>query len=171
MSRYAQQTLVSVEKSRTEIERTLTRYGADQFIYGWDRDQAVIGFRMHDKQVKFLLPLPDKDDPEFKFTPSKKYKRTDEDRVKAWEQACRSSWRALGLVVKAKLEAVEAGITSFEEEFLAHIVMVGGETFGRWALPQVEEMYRTGTMPRMLPGLPAAHETRLGIEDAELDDA
>ena len=31
---YAQQTQVSTDKSRAEIERTLQRYGADQFMYG-----------------------------------------------------------------------------------------------------------------------------------------
>ena len=33
MSRYAAQTEVSESKSRQEIEKTVTRYGADQFGY------------------------------------------------------------------------------------------------------------------------------------------
>ena len=35
-----------------------------------------------------------------------------------WEQACRQRWRALALVIKAKLEAIDAEISTFEEEFL-----------------------------------------------------
>lgn len=31
---YAENTSVSSEKSRAEIERTLQKYGADQFMYG-----------------------------------------------------------------------------------------------------------------------------------------
>ena len=50
---YAEKTTVSTEKSRAEIERTLTRYGADQFMYGWDQEQAVIGFRLVGRQIKF----------------------------------------------------------------------------------------------------------------------
>ena len=67
--------------------------------------------------------------------------------------ACRQTWRALALVVKAKLEAVDAGITVFEEEFLAHIVLPDGRTVGQFTLPQVESAYLTGKMPKLLPGL------------------
>lgn len=35
MSRYAATTEVTSEKSRAEIERTVSRYGATGFMYGW----------------------------------------------------------------------------------------------------------------------------------------
>src|SRR5688500_2693571 len=60
MTRYAATTEVSSSRSRDEIERTLTRYGADQFLYGWQETSAVVGFRMHGRQIKFMLPLPDR---------------------------------------------------------------------------------------------------------------
>lgn len=69
---YAQNTSVSAEKSRAEIERTLQRYGADQFMYGWDRSHAVVGFRMAGRQIKFLLPMPDRNDERFRLTPTGK---------------------------------------------------------------------------------------------------
>lgn len=150
---YAENTDVSSDKSRAEIERTLARYGADQFMYGWDRDQAVVMFRAHGRHIKFLLPLPNKDSPEFKLTPAKRYERTPEDAYKAWEQACRQKWRALALAVKAKLEAVETGIASFEDEFLAYTVLPDGQTVGRWLAPQLDDVYEHGTMPSLLPAL------------------
>lgn len=42
MGNYAADTSVSVEKSRAEIERILQRWGAEQFVYGWNREQAVV---------------------------------------------------------------------------------------------------------------------------------
>jgi hypothetical protein len=39
VSRYAENTSVSVESSRGEIERTLQRYGAASFAYGWDQER------------------------------------------------------------------------------------------------------------------------------------
>lgn len=60
MMAYAQNTTVTADKSRAEIERTLQRYGADQFMYGWDDARAMIMFRMGGRQIKFLLPMPDK---------------------------------------------------------------------------------------------------------------
>lgn len=148
MSRYASETTVSVEKSRMEIERTLQRYGADAFAYFSEANRAMIGFRMADRQIKFILTLPEKNRRE--FTHHSRGMRTTDAALAAWEQACRQRWRALALVIKAKLEAVAAGITTIEDEFLAHTVLPDGSTVGEWAKPQLDEAYRIGAMPRSL---------------------
>lgn len=149
---YAQNTSVSTDKSRAEIERTLQRYGADQFMYGWDHSQAVVGFRMSGRQIKFLLPMPDRHDDEFRLTPTGK-ERAESAAHKEWEQACRQKWRALALVIKAKLEAVDAGIAVFEDEFMANIVLPNGSTVSQFMLPQIAQAYERGSMPNMLPDL------------------
>lgn len=149
---YADKTSVSAEKSRAEIERTLQRYGADQFMYGWDSTRAIIGFRMTGKQVKFLLPMPDRGADEFQFTPTGKA-RAEDAAFKEWEQACRQRWRALSLVIKAKLEAVESGITVFEDEFMAHLVLPDGRTVSEFMVPQLAAAYESGSMPKLLPQL------------------
>lgn len=152
-NRYAADTSVSSENSRAEIERTLRRYDADQFIYGWDRDSAIIGFRADGRQVRFKLALPNRNNREFTHTPARGTVRHPDDQAKAWEQAVRQRWRALALVIKAKLEAVEAGITVFEDEFMAHILLPDGSTVGEFMGPQIERAYATGQMPPMLPAL------------------
>src|SRR5262245_58482775 len=108
MTRYAEKTTVSSDSSRGEIERTLARYGADQFMYGWDGNRAVLAFRARGKQVRFVLPLPDRNGREFTHTPERNLERSQAAREAAYEQAVRQRWRALALVIKAKLEAVEA---------------------------------------------------------------
>lgn len=153
MPRYAENTTVASETSRNEIERTLQRYGADQFMYGWDQASAVIMFNAHARRVKFVLPMPDRKNREFTHTPARGTARSPEEAGKAWEQACRQRWRALALVIKAKLEAVEAEITEFEDEFLAHVVLPDGTTFGQWARPQIATVYESGRMPALMPGL------------------
>ena len=55
-------------------------------------------------------------------------------------------------MIKAKLEAVESGISTVEAEFLANIVLPDNNTAGDWMIPQIDEAYRTGEMPPMLPG-------------------
>lgn len=152
MTRYAENTSVSSDRSRAEIEQTLARYGADQFMYGWDQSNAVIMFQAHGRRVKFVLPLPDKTSREFTHTPGRNLARSPQQALEAWEQACRQRWRALALVIKAKLEAVEAGITEFEDEFLAHVVLPNGSTVGDWAKPQLAIAYEAGSMPALLPG-------------------
>ena len=157
MSTYAADTSVSVEKSRAEIEAILVRYGAERFAYMMGDAEAVIGFSANGKFVKFTLPLPNRGERRFQ---SRRYTRmgrfvkdvplSPEQSRREYEQACRSRWRSLALCVKAKLEAVAAGITTFEAEFMAHIVVPDGRTLGQHLLPQLEEMQRSGTMPKMM---------------------
>ena len=68
-------TEVPADRSRTEIENILARYGADQFTYGWEASRAVIGLRYSRKMVRFILPLPDPQSDEFHRTPSGKQRR------------------------------------------------------------------------------------------------
>lgn len=151
--RYASNTEVPADRTRAEIEHVLTRYGATRFAYGWQGNTAVILFEMGNRRIRFNLPLPDKDADEFRLTPAGRRRRSDAEAERAWEQTTRANWRALLLAIKAKLEAVEVGITSFEDEFLAHIVLPGGGTVGEHMKPQIEQAYLTGRMPALLPGL------------------
>lgn len=154
MPKYAQQTTVSSEKSRNEIERILMRWGASSFMYGTSPSRAIVAFEAYGRRVQFRLPMPDRDADEFKRTPARRNVRTPEQREAAYEQAVRQRWRALALVIKAKLEAVEAGITEFEDEFLSHIMLPGGQTAGDWLRPQIASAYETGRMPPLLPAPP-----------------
>lgn len=140
---YAENTTVPVGQSKTEIERTLSRYGASKFFTGWDADQAVIGFSMEDRFVQFHLPMPQRDS--FTRTPGGQPRHRSAQIDKAWEQAQRSAWRALLLCVKAKLESVESRIETFEEAFLAHIMVAdsngGSTTVGAVMIPKMAESY------------------------------
>lgn len=148
MSLYASSTNVSIERSKAEIEKTLQRYGAQEFVSGWDQDKAVIMFRMNDRRIRFYLPMPDKND--FKKTKTGRDRCRVEAVYEAWEQAGRQRWRALSLAIKAKLEAVASGITNFEEEFMAHVVMPNGQNLGTWIIPQIADAYEKKKMPPLL---------------------
>ena len=150
MSRYAPDTTVSQEKSRAEIEQTLRRYGATSFMYASEAEAAMIGFRINERMVKFILAMPDPKAREFTHTPQKQQARSPAEAQKAWEQAGRQRWRALALVIKAKLEAVAAGITTIEDEFLAHTVLPDGSTVGQFMKPQLAIAYEQGSMPTTL---------------------
>lgn len=149
--RYAENTAVSSEQSRADIERTLERYGASSFAYASRGTQAIVAFEMEGRQVRFVLTLPPRDDRRFTQTPAGRARRSEDEIRKAWEQSVRQSWRALLLVVKAKLEAVAAGIAVFEDEFLAYVVLPDGSTVGEHARPAVAEAYTTGQMPQLVP--------------------
>ncbi len=148
MSTYAQNTSVPVEKSKMEIERLLQRYGASKFASYWDDECATILFEAHKRRIKFMLPLPSKE--EYKKTPEGRTRHNEDAIHAAWEQGCRSRWRALCLIVKAKLEAVQSGVSTFESEFGWNTVMPNGKTVGETVHPAIEAAYTNGKMPPML---------------------
>ena len=131
---YASETRVPAQQTRVEIERTLARYGATGFAYGSEVGRAMIGFQTKDRRIRFLLPL---------VPPSRMTE-------KQADQFIRSRWRALLLSIKAKLEAVESGIETFDEAFMSHIVMPNGQTMAEHTLPYIKEAYATGKMPPLL---------------------
>lgn len=143
--RFAQDTSVSVEKSKGEIERILTRYGATEFASGWKKERAMMQFRMNERIIRFVLPIPDKE--EFRTTPSGRRSRNENAVIVAWEQGCRQRWRALLLSIKAKLESAESGIEEFDTAFMGQIVMPNGKTMAEIELPRIESAYKSGKMP------------------------
>ncbi|WLD12549.1 hypothetical protein [Planctellipticum variicoloris] len=142
MARYAETTSVPVDRSKAEIEAVLKRYGASEFLYGSKPGLAVVQFVCRDRMVRFTLPLPSEADKEFHQTERRKTRRSADAVLKAWEQACRQRWRALLLAIKAKLEAVAAGIAEFEDEFLAYVVdPTTNGTVGDLLRTQLEQRY------------------------------
>ena len=91
MAKYAENTTVSSAASRDEIERTLIRFGASQFVYGWQDNAAVIGFVAHGRQVKFTLPLPDRNSPEIRLTPERRTVRSQEQQENQYQQTVRQT--------------------------------------------------------------------------------
>lgn len=155
--RYAATTEVSSERSRAELERLVQRYGASSYAYGWDdtRNMAVVSFRMHNRHLRIRLPLPGRDDPEFTTYRQGRteFLRTATEAARRYEQAVRQRWRALVLIVKANLEAIELGILDFDTAMLPWLLLPSGDTVADFVAPQVDAAYRTGQMPALLPGL------------------
>lgn len=129
---YAARTDVPVERSRAEIEATLKRYGAKSFAYFSEKGRAIVIFEALDRRIRFDLPIPEGE--------------SNKD-----QQGQRSKWRALLLCIKAKLESVESKIETFEEAFLAHVVMPDGITVGQHTRPLIEQSYRSGSIQPLLP--------------------
>ena len=151
MARYAATTQVPVETTRQEIETLLKRRGATRLLHGWAADgRALLAFEMEGRQVRLLLRMPDRMDREFTHDASGK-ERTTAKAQSFYEQAERQRWRALLLIIKARFEAIDAGITTLEREFLADVVLPDGQSLGDAIRPQIESAYQTGNMPPLLP--------------------
>ncbi len=149
MARYAETTEVTVDRSLGQIQATLKQHGGSRFVYGEDDEKFMIGFEMQARRYRFVVPLPQATDKDIRYTPTGKV-RLNGTIAPLLEQGRRQRFRALLLVLKAKLEAVDTGITSLEDELLSALVLPNDTTFGQWAKPQVEAAYSLGTMPPML---------------------
>jgi hypothetical protein len=121
---YAKGTSVSVEKSRAEIESLIIRRGAEEYTSGLRADKALIQFKLRDRVVRFVLPLPQATDKGFQRKKRRSYTVTtsESERQAMAEQASREKWRALRIAILAKLESIESGIEQFEEAFFSQIV-------------------------------------------------
>jgi len=101
VAKYAERTEVGSDRSRTEIERTLRRYGATAFGYGWQNNVATIIFELSARRILFQLPMPDPRANEFTLTATGR-ERSAAAAEQAYEQAIRQRWRALALVIKGQ---------------------------------------------------------------------
>ena len=146
---YAADTTVPADRSRAEIELMLKKFGAEEFAYRTSAKLDEIAFKIKGRFYRRTLPRPSKDDPQIKLTAANRL-RNPSDQVRALEQAIRSSWRALALHIKARIVAVQAGITTLEREFLPDLLLPNSQTTHEWLLPQIAETYQGRKMPRSL---------------------
>lgn len=123
---YAETTTVPFERSVAEIVDMVKRAGAMQIGQMDDDAFYAIQFSLADRMIRFRLPLPSIED--MPKRDGRNSLLTDKQRHTRLEQAKRSKARALMLVIKAKLESVEAGIETVEQAFLANVVMADGVT-------------------------------------------
>ena len=140
---YAKRTTVPVHQSKGQIETLLRKHGAIQFNFAHDTIRNVIGlqFQFTARAYRFIVPMPSAD--KLRISPGGRT-RTDLQVIEQMDQEERRVWRALLLIIKAKMEAVESGIETFEEAFLAQTVLPGSNAvLGKDIQPLIEQAYET----------------------------
>lgn len=151
--RYAADTQVSEQRTRNEIETLLGRYGATAFGYASTPDRSQVAFRMRGRSIRFYLPMPKATDRAISHVSTGRGNskaRSPSGIAAAIAKANRQRWRALLLIIRAKLEAIESGIVSLEEEFLAHTILPNGETVAEHLGPMMALAHERGEMPPQL---------------------
>ena len=127
---YAAKTKVPIEKTKMELERLIKRYGAKGFVAGWQDQRSVVEFLAYDRRIRISVTILNSDS----------------------DQAGRQKWRALLLVIKAKLESVKAGIVTFEQAFATDIVMPSGKTVWEEIRGPIKLAYANGNNVQLLEG-------------------
>lgn len=120
-------TAVPVERSQGEVRKLLTRHGASRFAFGEETDSAGVRWAM----VQFghgglmvRMRVPHK--PVDRHQVSSKYQRsrtkTRDEIAGELEEQAKRIWRVIAHNLKARLVAVEEGVETFAEAFLAHLL-------------------------------------------------
>lgn len=161
-ARYAEGTQVEVPKTRAELEALLVKHGSTQSLTGSDHTNrsGFVAFVMHGRHYRLNVPPPP--------PPERQRGRRAFIKAKAPEQLERERWRALLLIVKAKLEIIRAGMATVEQEFLANTVLPDGSLVGDNLELALASMYASGKMLPLLPQFPALPPGR--VEHGELED-
>lgn len=124
---YAAKTRIDSNQTRNQIEAMLKKHGAKKIACAFDDEErsVIIAFIIGVSSIKMTLPIP-----------SSKVEM--------------QRWRLLFLVVKAKLEAIEGGITTLEKEFLADVVTRNGATVYERHRVEIDTMLTTGEPPKLM---------------------
>jgi hypothetical protein len=130
--RYAARTEVSSSQSQGEVKDMLKRAGSDRISIYEDPQTSAVAFAIHGRFYRITVP------------------RVVKGKVANPAQEERVAWRLVVLLVKAKLEAVTQGATTFEREFLADMVTPDGSTVSEWIAEPLRLAYESGRMPDQL---------------------
>jgi len=144
---YAQGTEVSVGRSQDELRQVLCKNGADGIAIAESAEVGRCEFMARDRRIRFDVPMPTAADV---AKTARGQNRSPSQRVAAVAAEERRRWRALLLVVKAKLEAVESGIVTFEDEFLAQTVLPDGSTVAQQVQEPIARAYIEGHVRPLL---------------------
>lgn len=134
-----------------QIRSLLRRYGCSETGSYDTPDAEVLLFARDRVTYRFTLPIPDEETAKqsiYDRTGPKERRHYPGPEAQQRERARRL--RALLAVVKAKLIAVDEGISTLEQEFLAEIVTDNGQTYGERVVPEIRQAAMDGRIPTAL---------------------
>lgn len=123
MSRYAEGTTVTVERSRGEITGILASHGVQRMMWGTEPAGDVLQFELGGHSYRFRIVRPTEADA-YRLWPN--HRDTDAKMAAEW----RRRWRANVLLLKAKLEFADGETSTVERELMPFLLTAGGQTLG-----------------------------------------
>ena len=149
---YASGTKVTEDRSHFELRTLLRKFGCSETGSAATTEAEILMFTKGAFTYRFTLPMPEpmdavKTQAEIGRRLSKKVHYSAREALDL-ERARRL--RSLVLLIKAKLIAVEEGISTVEKEFLGQMVTPSGQTVEELWLPEIERAQLEGRMPNTL---------------------
>lgn len=100
-----------------DLEKLLLEH--DVTVFGYERinDLAVVRFILNEKRLRLVVTMPDWNDDHYRLTPNNRQPRAVSARRQLYWSDVSKRWDAMKRLIGAKLAGVEAGITTFDDEF------------------------------------------------------
>jgi hypothetical protein len=143
-SNYVRGSAVSCSASQAEIELMLTGHGAYGFRCASEPGKAVVAFSSDERRYRLVLSLlgPGATPPGPRGASPGQGRSLQGS--KSVQEVARRRWRQLSSLIRAKFEAIDSGIVTFDEEFLAYMVMPDGGTVLEESAPRIAVAYEGG---------------------------
>lgn len=138
---YAEKTTVPVGKTQEDLKRMIEKHGGDSFMAGSLRATGEVGviFDAFNRRFRILLKMESEEKLKVDGRGSI---RSEESFKRAKAQAERSAWRLIYLIVKARIECIEAGCETFEQAFLPYMLIPDtGKVLAEQVVPAIEQSY------------------------------
>lgn len=142
---FAEKTDVPLERSIAEIIGLLRKAGAARIGQIEEPDCFTLQFELDGRVVRFRIAFPTPAEIEALRGPRQDATRVDDQ----WR---RQRGRALLLVIKAKLESIAARVETFEEAFLANVVLADDRTVYERVAEAIAVEYRSKRPGQLLLG-------------------
>lgn len=152
---YAAGTTVAASQTQGEIMGLLGSRGVTKIATFVEPQKFSLAFEHGGVPYRVTLPLPDPD--AARFTKYKQgsvwFDRTENAARELYEKELNRRWRAFGMVIKAKIVAVEEGISTMEAEFIGNLVLKGGRTVAETYSEDLPALAASGQVAHLaLPG-------------------
>lgn len=149
MPRYAAETTVPIDRTMGAIRKAIMDNGATRYAAIEGDGRYALEFDMLDRTIRFTVVLPAKKQEKYRLD-KRGYARSPEKQYALWDQDCRTTFRAVLLVVKAKFESVAWKIETFEQAFYSHMVLPNGLTLYEATHEAVERAIAARSMNGLL---------------------
>lgn len=153
MASYASGTTVAAARTQGEIMGLLAGRGVTKIATMTDDENRVYTLAFQHEGVPYRCSLPLPDPNERRFTQHSRGFRTESAAREEYEKEVNRRWRAFGMVIKAKIVAVEEGISTMGAEFIGNAILGTGRTVAETHAPELAQLVALGRLPALaLPG-------------------
>jgi hypothetical protein len=142
-TRYAEGTTVAVEASQAELVRILRKHGVERQAWAHGPEGAALQFEAAGRRYQMRIERPDPN----QYPEHRGGNQAGRSQWTMREREWMRRWRAIVLLLKAKLEFADGETTTLERELLPYLLLPGERNLAEFMEDGGYEEVERGGMP------------------------